>query len=73
MRKLSMSDFNIAVDPVEESRAQKEKRFAEIHRVDGKIVARFSADNGEDYVTYEKIFADLKEFTQYTEKFLELS
>lgn len=68
-----MSDFTLAVDPKEEAVKQKERRFAEIHKVDGRIVARFTADNGENYATYEKIFADLKEFVLYTDKFLELN
>ena len=68
-----MSDFTLAVDPKDEATKQKEKRYVELRKVDGKLVARYTADNGTDYASYEKIFPDMKEFTNYTDKFLELN
>jgi hypothetical protein len=67
-----MEDFNIAVDPKDSERNSKDSKSVSLRRVDGRIIANFSRSNGIDYINYEKIFADLNEFTKFTDKFFDL-
>lgn len=71
VKKMAMEDFKIGVD-AHDSEKPKIIRRVSIQIIDGKVLANYSVADEVNYKSYDKIHADLKEFTQYAEKFLTL-